>query len=497
MRELLLLVLAMTLAPLAREQRRTEPYVHEPRTEAQRVMLESIEPELAISARKYVGKSWACGVKVFDYALAYPHAHTGLCREERASMENTTLSVFWGSVVPPEIKAACWNGSRSRLELPNGSRVDVFGLDEPRRIQGSRYGLVACDQAEDLDYTQFETLNSCVGQERMPWRQLMLAFNPADTNHWAFLRYKPDLGDGLRFNAKGRAFARVIHAQPGDLEDLIPADYRDRLDSMHGVFYQRLRLGLWCSAEGQVFDNWDPAVHVVEMPDEWEAWEGFPPPAWPRYFGIDFGYEPDPFACGWWAESPDGVRYLYRQLCHTRRTIVQQAEQVVALEAEELASLRRSCPRERAQELGAYLDELNITARFSDHHRGERAMLAEHGIHTQPADKDITASIQTVLGLLKSRPAQFADGRMLHPGGPSILIVRGSLIDPDPRLREIGHPCCLEEEMGGYVWRSTREGQLGGKARQLPKQEKDHCIDGVLRYVHHSLATRGLVGVLA
>jgi hypothetical protein len=31
----------------------------------------------------------------------------------------------------------------------------------------------------------------------------------------------------------------------------------------------------------------------------------------------------------------------------------------------------------------------------------------------------------------------------------------------------------------------------------LPKQEKDHCIDGVLRYVHHSLATRGLVGVLA
>lgn len=474
------------------------PVTLTPRCGAQRTALVSLEREICYSGRKNGGKSWLACVKAYAYADRYPGARVLLCREERASMDDTTLPVLW-KIVPPDVKAACWKKADSRLALPNGSEVQVDGLDRPSRIQGSRYGFAACDQAEDLNEEQFEILNGSIGQAEMPFRQLMLLFNPSHTEHWAYKRYSPDMGDGVR-EVPGGNKARVIHVQPDDLMDLITDDYRRTLDGYSGVLRKRLRLGLWCNAEGQVFELWDPAVHVVDRAtidrrypaDPWSAWAGFPPPHWPRWFGIDFGYEPDPFACGWWAQAPEGTRYLYRQLCHLRRTIDEQAAQILALEAEELAALRECCPASRAQELRPYLARLNV-CRWSDHHRGERAMLAQRGIATSPADKDVLASIQTLQPLMKLPNEEEAkrSGRYW----PILQIVKGSLAELDPLLRERRQPTCLEEEMGGYIWRTAREGSAGGGlSRQLPRQINDHCIDGMLRYVHHSLA-RGRAGV--
>jgi phage terminase large subunit len=385
------------------------------------------------------------------------------------------------------------------LVLPNGSEIHVDGLDRPERMQGSRYGKAACDQAEDISFDQFQILNGCVGQhqtsfgEPLPYRQLLLMFNPSHTDHWAYQRYQPDLGDGLRPDENGRPTRRVVHAQMEDLADLMTPDYRYSLETSHGVFRRRMWLGEWCSAEGQVFDCWDHRIHLVDLETiarrhpgcDWRAWGGYPPPEWPRYFGIDFGYEPDPFAAGWWAEAPDGTRYLYRQLCHLRRTIEQQAEQILALEAEELNALRAARPDE-IPETDPRFESLNLSGRWSDHHRGERAMLAARGIHTQPANKDILASIQTVLGELNIRAGR---------AWPALQVVKGSLVDMDRDLRAQGKPTCLEEEMTGYIWRSTREGSMGGISRQLPRQLNDHCIDGMVRYPFHSLATRAAVGV--
>lgn len=485
-----LLWLLMALATFSSSAPGAAPWALRAKTAAQRVALQAREREILYSGRKWGGKSWLDWVKVIDYCGTYAGSRGLVCREERASMDNTTLPVLW-EVVPPDWRR-CWREQKSMLVLPNGSEIHVDGLDKPRRIQGSRYGIAACDQAEDLDLEQFTILNGSVGQaetlfgERLPYRQLLLTVNPSHTGHWAYARYQPDLGDGVRReDAFGRPLdARVIHVQPEDLMDTIAPDYRATLEGMHGVFRNRLWLGLWCSAEGQVFDNWDPALHVVEMPALWRTWGGYPPPDWPRYFGIDFGYAPDPFAAGWWAESPEGVRYLYRQLCHLRRTIEQQAEQILALEVEELAALRAACPQERAQELAPYLDALNVAARFSDHHRGERAMLAERGIYTAPADKDVLASVQTLLALLK--PQVLVGDRLM----PRAVIVRNSLAEIDRELRSQGRPCSLEEEAPGYQWRAQRESALGGISRQLPRQINDHCIDGMLRYVHHSLASR-------
>ena len=65
-------------------------------------------------------------------------------------------------------------------------------------------------------------------------------------------------------------------------------DYKDRIrDSSTGVFYKRNYLGLWCLAEGAIFDFFDKKIHVVPRP-----------PAAAEYWiaSIDYGAS-NPFAC--------------------------------------------------------------------------------------------------------------------------------------------------------------------------------------------------------
>lgn len=470
----------------------TEERVLRPKTAAQLETLRAIEPELCYSGRRFGGKSWIGCAKDLIYAALYDGAHVALCREERASMDNTTLRTLREEILPRGMWDQCWKEGKSVLTLPNESRIHAFGLDKPGRALGARYGMIVVDQAEQLSSAQFEIINSCAMQPGMPWHQVLLLFNPEDPGHWAYRRYKPDEGDGVRHDKDGKLFARVVHVQPTDLVNLLSETSRERFDRMTGVWRDRLRLGKWVAFEGSVYDVWDPSVHIVEAPEEWALWGGaglheldwtFPPPDWPRYRGIDFGYEPDPYTCQWWAESPQGVRYLYRQTYHTRRTIERQAEEINALERDELETLRRCVVRHGTKGFDGWLAELNMVASFRDHHRGEGAMLEEKGVWSTPADKEILAGIETVRDLMNPRD-----------GEPRMRVVRHRLVECDPRLSEANRPTCLEDEIPGYRWRNAPERTEIGRAKTLPVDKDNHGLDA-MRYVHHSLANMPTVRV--
>lgn len=68
----------------------------------------------------------------------------------------------------------------------------------------------------------------------------------------------------------------------------VPQDYKDRIrNSLSGVFYKRNYLGLWCLAEGAIFDFFDRKIHVLRKA-----------PAAAEYYiaAIDYGAS-NPFAC--------------------------------------------------------------------------------------------------------------------------------------------------------------------------------------------------------
>lgn len=476
-----LLLAAMTALALT-DGGAPEPRTLGPRTRAQFHALRSTARECAYMGRRFGGKSNIGCLKALAYCARYRNAIALVAREERSTMETTTLATLRNEIVSPEIWAWGWHDSKSILSLPNGSEIQVLGLDRPERILGTRYGFAFVDQAEQLSFDQFQIAKSSVTQPKMPWHQMLLAFNPEGPAHWAYHRYRPDLGDGDREDAKGDRFAEVYLVQPDDLMDMLTDSGRAILDSLEGVHRERLRLGRWVGLEGAVFERYDPAVHTVPRPAEFEAWGGYPPPDWPRYRGIDFGYDPDPYTCQWWADAPDGRRLLYRQDYMTRVGIDEQPARIAREEAQELASLRSAAERSGRSDLAPYLERLNVVNTYSDHDRGERALYASRGIGTAKAQKDIRAGIETLRSLMS-----VAQGR------PRLQIVRGSLVERDPRLVEARRPTCVEEELPRYRWRTAKETREAGRTRDLPVDRDNHGIDA-MRYVHHTREVYSAVG---
>jgi terminase large subunit-like protein len=474
--------IALTLLASALAMTDLPPLKLTPRTDAQIAALNSTEPELLYSGRKAGGKSWVIVVKGWAYAERYPGARVLWARAERRSMDNTTLEVA-REVFPPEVWAACWKPAKSRLELPNGSHIDVLGLDDPGRMQGSRYGFVGIDQGEQLSFQQFEMANACAGQRDMPWHQTMLAVNPETPAHWAYRRYTPDQGSGVREVTVKKIAARVVRVARADLWDLMPASYMARLDGLSGVRRRQLLEGEWCAHEGMVYgSSWDAArMAGIEPPEICQRWGNLPPPDWDRIRGVDFGFD-HPNVCLWLAQEPGSDRlHLYRQHYRSGLSPRENARRLVIAEEEELRQLRKHCPDpEIARQMGPQLAELNVVESWADTDRGERATYAEEGIWTQPADKDVLAGIGTVADLM-------ARGK--------IVTWRGNLLERDERLAGLEEPTCLEEEIPLYHRPGGAED--GGLAKkEMPIKERDHACDA-LRYVCQSRAGMQRVAVYA
>lgn len=82
-------------------------------------------------------------------------------------------------------------------------------------------------------------------------------------------------------------------------------NYRAHLLALPEAQRKMLLDGRWDITEGAFFDEWNPAVHVVKS---------FKPPAdWKRWMAGDWGTN-KPYCFGWICESPQGDRYLYREL---------------------------------------------------------------------------------------------------------------------------------------------------------------------------------------
>jgi hypothetical protein len=347
-----------------------------------------------------------------------------------------------------------------------------------------RYGLAGCDQAEQLDEAQFSILDAGCTQVGMPWTQTFCAFNPEHPGHWAYLRYQPDLGDGPR-EMDGKHFADVIHVKLNDGLDILTEQQRDKLDRMTGVLAQRLRFGRWVGFEGVVLDNWDPTVHIVDRPASWAKWNGYPPPSWPRYRGIDFGYV-HPYACVWISESPEGYRYLYRQDLRQGLTIDQQVARILQFEGEELMALNiaankmdanGSAGRARAENRDA-LEALNIAGSFSDHEAGHRAMFAAKGVSTMPANKEVQAGIETL------RMALQPD----REGTPAFMVVRGSLKETDRTLEAGKRPTSFESEAARWVWKTAKTSAGARTTKDMPVDVGEDAIKATI-YALHTLAT--------
>jgi len=426
---------------------------YEPRGAA-RALFSNRSSEVVLSGPAGTGKSLAALFRVHLAALNTPGIRCLVVRKTAVSLGSTTLVTFEKKVAKEAIEAGLvsWYGGSTReaacYRYTNGSMIVVGGMDRPERVLSSEFDLVFVDEATELTETDWETLGTRLRNGVLSWQQQIAACNPTFPTHW--LKQRANRGGITMLHSRHRDNPAYVNAD-GSLTEA-GRDYLARLDRLTGVRRARLRDGVWAAAEGQIYEEWDEAIHLVDR---------FAIPAsWARFLAVDFGYT-NPAVFQWWAQDEDGRLYLYREIYRTRRLVEDHARQVQAILAE-------------------YPDEPAPGAVVCDHDAEDRATLERHlGLGTVPAKKTVSDGIQAVQSRLKAA----GDGR------PRLFILRDGVVERDEALSQAGKPTCTAEEMNSYVWAVKPGG--AGDLKEQPVKEADHGMDA-MRYM---VALVDLVGV--
>lgn len=343
-----------------------------------------------------------------------------LIRKTRVSMNQSTL-VTWEKKVEPALDGVSpLRSQEQEYRYPNGSIVAVGGMDKPSKVLSSEWDLAYIQEATELSEDEMETIDTRLRNGVKPLQQLVMDCNPDAPTHW--LKQRCDAGRTV-----------MLYSRHED-NPTVTLEYLASLDALTGVRYLRFRLGLWAAAEGMVYEEWDPAIHVVERFDI--------PRDWPRFWVVDFGYT-NPFVWQAWAEDPDGRLFRYREIYMTKRLVEDHAKDILRWTAGE--------PRPRVI--------------ICDHDAEDRATLERHvGMSTTPAQKAVSPGLQAVAARL--RPA--GDGK------PRIAYLKDSLVERDSALADVKAPTCTEEEYDSYIWDTSANRRKG----EQPVKKFDHGLDG-------------------
>lgn len=403
------------------------------------------DSEVLLSGPAGTGKSRACLEKLNLLALMNKGMRGLIVRKTAVSLTSTALVTWREHVVKEALDVGdvyFYGGSSqeaAQYRYTNGSTITVGGLDKATRIMSSEYDVVYVQEAIELTENDWESLTTRLRNGKISFQQLLADTNPDVPHHW--LKQRCDKGLTTLLDSRHEDNPVLVDAA-GQLTPL-GAQYIGKLDNLTGVRHARLRRGLWVAAEGLIYEDYNPAVHLVDkfkVPDDW-----------PRYWSVDFGFT-NPFVCQFWAQDPDGRLYLYRELYRTKKTVDQHAADLKSLLIKDGQWIE---PRPRAI--------------ICDHDAEGRAVLErELGMGTRAAKKTVADGIDAVQTRL--RPA--SDGK------PRIYLMRDVCVSHDPELIEAKKPTCTSQEIVGYVWDTSAAKAI----KEMPLKEDDHGMD-TMRYV--------------
>lgn len=188
----------------------------------------------------------------------------------RLLMESPQLEIF---------RPFCaWVAGKRQLKFRNKTISTLGAKDEGAigAIQGKTFSLVYCDEMTLYPESIIDMIDTRLSN---PHSMGFASMNPSHPNHK--LKKWIDMAEGDRKNYYSLHFTL-------DDNPFLEEGYKERIrNSLSGLFYRRNYLGIWCLAEGAIFDFFDRKIHIVDRP-----------PCAAEYWiaGIDYG-STNPFAC--------------------------------------------------------------------------------------------------------------------------------------------------------------------------------------------------------
>lgn len=323
----------------------------------------------------------------------------------RPMMESDELSVFRPYLT--------WSGKKLYFK---DKIITVLGAKDEGSIgnfQGLTMATVLCDEMTLYPDSIIQMIDSRLS---LPYSMGFATCNPSHPEH--ILKKWIDMGES------GDPNYYSVH---WTLEDnpYVDEAYKQRMkNSLVGMFYKRNYLGLWCMAEGAIFDFFDKDVHVVKKP-----------PRAAEYYiaGLDYGMS-NAFACVIIGVSTGRYNQTGKCLWAEKEYYWSVAEQGRAKTNLELANdIREFLEPYGVKQL--YIDPSALSMKIE---------LRRQGITTIDANNDVLPGIEYMT-------SQMSQGNFFIMNTCKHLI----------------------SEIHNYVWDSNKS-RLGEDA---PKKKGDHEID--------------------
>jgi phage terminase large subunit-like protein len=395
------------------------------------------------------GKSRTWLEKLHHCADKYPGMRGLIVRKTRHSLTQSAMVTYEKKVLPEG-----WLGNlihfktqEQQYEYPNGSILAVAGMDDPEKIQSSEWDIIYAQEATEISLDAWETMTKCLRNGVMPYQQLAADCNPSYPTHW--LKARCD-----------RGVTRMLRARHEDNPTITPERIA-RLKALTGVRRLRLYEGIWAAAEGMVYSEWSPDVHILSRERMKELGIFYSDGSLNRQVirhvigGVDWGFS-NPGSLQSWGLDYDGRIYLLAEVYRTQRTDDWWVQQAIALNQEFHMQVWVADPSQPA-----YIRKFN-----------------EAGLYTIGAENALLPGITA----MQSRLQLAGDGR------PRLYVYEYALRERDELRDGMHQPVCFEGEINEYVWPKAKDGQA---LKEVPVKVNDHSLD-TARYVCMYLEMGGL-----
>lgn len=424
-------------------------------------LLESHADECLLEGPVGTGKSYALIWKAHLAALKRPNVRILFVRKTLVSLTGSAVATYTSKVLTTATYGVRFHGgsqaSPPAFRYPNGSLIMLGGMDKPSKVMSTEYDMICCFEATELSLADWESLITRLRNGAMPYQQIIADCNPDQPSHWLNQRASETSFD--RFFSRHPDNPNLWDAHVGDWTEFGRLYVMQRLERLTGVRRKRLLEGKWVAAEGQVYEGWDPAVHVLTT-DHLVASGVFTPDlALNRdvvrdvVAGVDWGFT-NPGVLLVFAIDGDGRMILIRQVMRTRETIDWWIEQ--------------------GQEVGRLFGVSRFVCDPAE--PGFIQQFHRAGLRSVAANNEILPGIDA----LQQRLAIADDGR------PRFFVWDSAQQHMDAEIRETGQPWSIEQEFTAYVW---ARGTGGLRTRERPVDDANHGMDAA-RYVSADLDLR-------
>lgn len=424
----------------------------------------SRSPELVASGTYQSSKTTHCLVKLHLLHLAKPGFQSLVVRKTKKALMRSVVPAFENKILPvhpshaDSLVSAYGKSQPYWYDYPNGGRMTLGGMNDADEVLSTEYDLIYYNQCEQATVDDWEKLKTRCNGRAGNWRtksgrrlfQILGDCNPDSKFHFLLHRKNENLLEMLNFTLKDN----ILLYRDGEWTEY-GIQTRDDLErSLSGMRYIRGFLGEWAVAEGAVYKEFDPDVHVIDTLPDMTGWQ--------RFRSIDFGLI-HPFICQWWAKRPeDGALFNYREYRKTNLTVAEHAEVIKRHSAGE-----------------------HISWTVSDHDAEDNLTLQRNGIPTFNAKKGVIVGIEAVKKRLREN---------------RIFFYSRASVGHDPELlREGGKPLTVLDEFAGYHHKPV-EAHIGVAAKDdLPVKGNDDALDATQYQVtaHDNVYAVGFGGTVA